>query len=76
MTTSKNSRDYLAEKMLSEAAQNLPNLHGKNIAAVLLGKIGGAKGGHARAKALSAERRREIAIAANQARWNKKADSA
>lgn len=42
---------------------------GKNPAAVALGKLGGAKGGPARAKALSAERRREIAQRAAKSRW-------
>jgi hypothetical protein len=40
----------------------------KNAHAVALGRLGGAKGGHARAKALSAARRREIAQAAGAAR--------
>ena len=45
---------------------------GKNPAAVALGKLGGAKGGRARAKALSATRRREIALRAAKARWKRK----
>jgi hypothetical protein len=44
---------------------------GKNPAAVALGKLGGAKGGAARAAALSAERRSEIARAAAQRRWKR-----
>jgi hypothetical protein len=40
----------------------------KNAHAVALGRLGGAKGGQARAKALSATRRREIASAAGAAR--------
>ena len=47
---------------------------GKNPAAVALGKLGGAKGGKARAAKLSAERRREIARTAATVRWNKKKD--
>ena len=43
----------------------------KNPAAVALGRLGGKKGGPARAKKLSAERRREIARKAAQARWQK-----
>ena len=43
----------------------------KNPAAVALGKLGASKGGHARAKKLSAERRREIAKKAIEARWKK-----
>ena len=46
-----------------------PNI-GKNPAAVALGKLGGAKGGKARAKKLSAKRRKEIAQTAAAARWS------
>jgi hypothetical protein len=41
----------------------------KNPAAVALGRLGGKKGGVARAKALTAKRRREIASKAAAARW-------
>lgn len=44
----------------------------KNKAAQMLGKLGGLKGGKARAKALSPERRAQIAQKAAQARWGKK----
>jgi len=44
---------------------------GKNPAAVLLGRLGGLKGGKARAEKLSAEERREIALKAAKARWCK-----
>ena len=44
----------------------------KNPAAVALGRLGGLKGGKARAKKLSPERRKEIAKKAAQARWGKK----
>jgi hypothetical protein len=37
----------------------------------MLGKIGGPKGGYARAASLSAKRRREIAKHAAEKRWNK-----
>lgn len=43
----------------------------KNPAAVALGRLGGLKGGKARAKALSSERKREIAQKAARARWSK-----
>ena len=43
-----------------------------NIHAVELGRLGGLKGGKARAKKLSAKRRSEIARKAAKARWNKK----
>lgn len=45
---------------------------GKNAAAVALGRLGGLKGGKARAEKLSPERRREIAIKAAKKRWKKK----
>jgi hypothetical protein len=41
----------------------------KNPAAVALGKLGGKKGGPARAKSLSGTRRSEIARLAAQTRW-------
>ncbi len=43
----------------------------KNPAAVALGKLGGSKGGRARAARLSPERRKEIAQRAAEARWAK-----
>jgi hypothetical protein len=44
---------------------------GKNPAAVALGKLGGAKGGNARAEALSPAKRKAIAKKAAAARWNR-----
>ncbi len=44
---------------------------GKDPAAVALGRKGGLKGGAARAKALSAKRRKEIAKKAAAKRWSK-----
>lgn len=44
---------------------------GKNPAAVALGKLGGLKGGKARADKLSKARRKEIAQKAAESRWNK-----
>ena len=46
---------------------------GKNPAAVALGKLGGAKGGAARAAALSPRKRSAIAKKAAEARWGKRA---
>jgi hypothetical protein len=43
----------------------------KNPAAVELGRLGGKKGGKARAAALTPERRKEIAKKAAQLRWKK-----
>ena len=44
---------------------------GKNPAAVALGRLGGLKGGKARALALSKKKRAEIAKLAAAARWKK-----
>jgi len=44
---------------------------GKNPAAVALGKLGGAKGGKARAEALSPAKRKAIAKKAADARWKR-----
>lgn len=46
-------------------------LRPKNPHAVALGRLGGVKGGLARAKALTPQRRREIARRAIQARWRR-----
>ena len=45
---------------------------GKNPAAVALGRLGGLKGGKARAEALSKKKRAEIAKKAATTRWAKK----
>lgn len=42
----------------------------KNLAAVFLGRLGGKKGGKARAEKLTPEQRSEIARKAAQARWH------
>ncbi len=54
------------ENLLQKAIED-----GKNPAAVMLGRLGGLKGGKARARKLSTEKRKEIARIAAQARWNK-----
>lgn len=48
-----------------------PEDSGKNPHAVALGKLGGKKGGPARAAKLTPERRKEIARKAAKARWAK-----
>lgn len=47
----------------------------KNPAAVMLGRLGGLKGGKARAEALSKKRRSEIASRAAQARWKREEEA-
>jgi hypothetical protein len=54
-----------------EITDKNPN-EGKNPAAVSLGRLGGLKGGKARADKLSPERRKEIASIAAEKRWEKK----
>jgi hypothetical protein len=44
----------------------------RNPHAAALGRLGGLKGGPARASALSPERRRQIALKAARARWGKR----
>lgn len=59
----------LLEKLDPESVA--PPASEKNPAAVALGKLGGAKGGKARAAKLSAKKRKEIAKKAAKARWGK-----
>lgn len=59
----------LASRIVAEATGEAPPDDGKNPAAVALGRLGGLKGGKARAEKLSAKRRTEIAKKAAQARW-------
>jgi hypothetical protein len=61
----------------TEAGQEIPVVDdddgaGKNPHAAALGRLGGLKGGRARAQTLSAKQRREIASKAARARWNKR----
>lgn len=52
-----------------EVEDEAPADEGKNPAAVALGRLGGKKGGKARAAKLTKEQRSEIARKAAQARW-------
>jgi hypothetical protein len=47
-------------------------LESRNPHAAALGRLGGLKGGPARASALTPERRREIALKAARTRWRKR----
>ncbi|MGB6874205.1 MAG: hypothetical protein WBE46_08795 [Dehalococcoidia bacterium] len=74
-SSKKKSRDInvLASQIVGEATKEQENqLNDKNPAAVALGKLGGLKGGKARAEKLTPERRSEIAKIAASARWRKK----
>jgi len=53
-------------------AEPIAEYNAKNPHAVELGRLGGLKGGKARAKALTAKERSEIAKRAAKKRWSKK----
>lgn len=61
--------NVLASQIVAQATKE-PPAREKNPAAVALGRLGGLKGGKARAKKLSARRRKEIARRAAKARWS------
>lgn len=64
----------VVEQAIGERLDGSPLLdpnEAKNPHAVALGKLGGAKGGKARAASLSPRRRREIAKNAAKTRWEK-----
>ncbi len=60
----------IVQDAVSEEPKKEPE-SGKNPHAVALGRMGGLKGGRARADKLSAEERRKIAQKAANSRWNK-----
>ncbi|MBI1808160.1 MAG: hypothetical protein HYR76_14065 [Ignavibacteria bacterium] len=59
----------IVELATGQAKEPTPPASTKNPAAVALGRLGGLKGGKARAKALSPKRRSEIAKKAAKKRW-------
>jgi hypothetical protein len=61
----------IVQRMIGEAPAD-PAPDGKNPAAVALGRLGGKKGGLARAKALTKKQRAAIAKKAAAARWKNK----
>jgi len=66
--------NQLAYQIMLESTGQSPKLEPsaerpKNPAAVALGRLGGLKGGHARAKKLSRRKRSQIAVKAARARW-------
>jgi hypothetical protein len=70
--------NQLAKRIVDEAvgeAEPQPDEPAKDAAAVSLGRRGGLKGGKARARALTATQRREIARRAAEARWANKRSS-
>ena len=80
----RDANSLAAQIVAMSTGQSLPNLTGKaesenppsetetkNPAAVALGRLGGLKGGKARALALTKKKRAEIAKLAAAARWKK-----
>ena len=71
----RSSKKKKAEPDANELAASIvqkATAEGKNPAAVMLGRLGGLKGGKARANKLSAKKRKQIAKKAAAARWSKK----
>ena len=63
--------NQLAKEIVDQVAESASNEPEKNPAAVALGRLGGKKGGPARAAKLSTEQKREIAQKAARIRWNR-----
>lgn len=61
----------LARSILDRVVPDAERNQEKNPAAVALGRLGGLKGGKARAEKLTAKRRAEIAKKAAEKRWHK-----
>ena len=79
MSKPKRPRDpnQLAKHIVDISIGNIEDTgpdYGKNPAAVALGRLGGLKGGKARAESLSSRRRIEIAKKAAEIRWAAKAN--
>lgn len=75
--SSKLDLNQLAKRLVEEAtgaAPITPPPKEKNQAAVELGRLGGKKGGKARAESLTPEQRSDIAKKAAQSRWKTKPD--
>lgn len=69
-TMALHERSSIVEVFLTDTKATPRTPQQKNPAAVSLGRLGGRKGGRARAEALSPEQRRQIAKKAAQARWS------
>jgi hypothetical protein len=70
--------NQLAAALVHDATSDEPEpdpYEGKNPAAVELGRLGGKKGGKARAVKLTPEQRSEIARRAADTRWHKSASA-
>jgi len=71
-TSKSKDENQIAASILDQITQSATQNPIKNPAAVVLGRLGGLKGGKARASSLSSKRRREIAKKAAVSRWSKK----
>lgn len=69
---SSKDENQIAARILAAVSTNEVKNTKKNPAAVALGRLGGLKGGKARADSLTAKKRSEIATKAAMARWGKK----
>lgn len=65
-TSIKQDENQIANNLMKQVTGE-----GKNLAAVALGRLGGLKGGKARAKKLSSKQRRDIAQKAAEIRWSR-----
>jgi hypothetical protein len=74
MTKKKQPTDLnqLAHSIMRHSTGQLTEKEVRSQVAKLLGRLGGLKGGKARHKALSSERRKEIAKKGAEARWKKR----
>ena len=70
--TDANQRAKMIVAIATGEIEDKPGESGKNPAAVALGRLGGQKGGKARAEKLSAKRRSQIAKKAASARWGRR----
>jgi len=65
--------NQLASSIVAQTTNGeAPTVNGKNRDAVALGRLGGLKGGRARAEKLPKERRSEIARRAAKSRWSRR----
>lgn len=74
-SAAKRDSNQSAFDVLQRIIEQTEGTDGKNPLAVALGRLGGLKGGHARAKKLTAEERSKSASQAAKARWERKKTS-
>jgi len=71
MSKRKKDENQIAASIVAQLTDGAETGSEKNPAAVALGRLGGLKGGNARAKKLSKEQRSQIAKLAATARWKR-----